>query len=202
MIKPILKNKFYMYDEKVYMLIATNVNVKYNLEEKYLVVDSFAGFTFCIPLKTLPLFTVGDLCVNLYIDLQNANIVTVDAEFDYILRDAKEGNYISLFNNCYSNKSLPIYILEEYSNDERFTIFVDYLDALFSRQYCGTINNFIEYNGALNEFDSTVKVGSKVYITGRQDLLTVLNTTGTSVSFEEISGMFSICDVRSIVYNN
>ena len=202
MFKPVLKNKFYKYDEKVFMLIATNVNVKYNLEEKYLIVDSFAGFTFCIPSRALPLFSVGSSGVNLYIDLQNANMVAVDTEFDYILRDAKEGNYTSLFNDCYSNKSLPIYILEEYSNDERFTIFVDYLDALFSRQYCGTINNFIEYNGALNEFDSTVKVGSKVYITGRQDLLTVLNTTGTSVSFEEISGMFSICDVRSIVYNN
>lgn len=195
-----LNNKFYKYGEKVYMLVATSVSLEYNCVERYLTVEADLGFTFCIPVKVQPLMAGKDHKYNLYIDLQSASVVPVEADYDYLLRDAKEGDYISSYRRCYVDESLPIYLLDNYSRDKRFTLFIDYLDAVFSARFKGTINAFVMCDDFLNEFNDTVSIGRKVNLKGKEGSLTVMGTLGTLLSFEELSGWYSICDVRTIIY--
>lgn len=197
-----LNNKFYKYGEKVYMLVATSVYLEYNRVERYLTVEADLGFIFCIPVKVQPLVTGKEHKYNLYIDLQSAGVLPVEADNDYLLRDAKEGDYISSFRRCYVDESLPIHLLNSYSRDVRFTLFIDYLDAVFSSRFRGTINAFVMCDDFLNEFNDTVSIGRKVNLKGKDGNLTVMNTLGTLLSFEELAGWYSICDVRTIIYED
>ena len=115
--KNMLNNKFYKYGEKI-------VYLEYNCVERYLTVEADLGFIFCISVKVQPLVTGKEHKYNLYIDLQNASILPVEADNDYLLRDAKEGDYISSFRRCYVDESLPIYLINSYSRDVRFTLFI------------------------------------------------------------------------------
>lgn len=54
----------------------------------------------------------------------------------------------------------------------------------------------------LNEFNDTVSIGRKVNLKGKDGNLTVMNTLGTLLSFEELAGWCSICDVRTIIYED
>lgn len=197
-----LNNKFYKYGEKVYMLVATSVYLEYNRVERYLTVEADLELYFCIPVKVQPLVMGKEHKYNLYIDLQSAGVLPVEADNDYLLRDAKEGDYISSFRRCYVEESLPIYLLNSYSRDVRFTLFIDYLDAVFSSRFRGTINTFVMCDDFLNEFNDTVSIGRKVNLKGKDGNLTVMNTLGTLLSFEELAGWYSIYDVRTIIYED
>ena len=66
----------------------------------------------------------------------------------------------------------------------------------------GTINAFVMCDDFLNEFNDTVSIGRKVNLKGKDGNLTVMNTLGTLLSFEELAGWYSICDVRTIIYDD
>lgn len=193
-------NKFYAYNGDVYLLITRGVKASMSKEyDKCLVIETQYRFTFCIPVRKEYSNLNEDLRYNLYLDLQTGNPVLIEEYTDYIYKSDTDLDYIFKFRSCYSDRKMVIYLTEETKDDYRFYAYVGYLDAVFSGEYEGEIDGFLDTLDGSNIILSYVYVGASVLIEDDSPFDLVTGIDGLNFVLNSRKGVYSICDIKALV---
>ena len=192
--------KLYAYNGDVYLLITRGVKASMSKEyDKCLVIETQYRFTFCIPVRKEYSNLNEDLRYNLYLDLQTGNPVLNDEYTDYIYKSDTDLDYIFKFRSCYSDRKMAIYLTEETKDDYRFYAYVGYLDAVFSGEYEGEIDGFLDTLDGSNIILSHVYVGASVLIEDNSQFDLVTGIDGLNFVLNSRKGVYNICDIKALV---
>lgn len=193
-------NRFYEYNEDIYFLVARCVKASMSNEyDKCLVIETQYRFTFCIPVRKEYSNLNEDLRYNLYLDLQTGNPVLIEEYTDYIYKSDTDLDYIFKFRSCYSDRKMAIYLTEETKDDYRFYAYVGYLDAVFSGEYEGEIDGFLDTLDGSNIILSYVYVGASVLIEDDSPFDLVTGIDGLNFVLNSRKGVYNICDIKALV---
>lgn len=193
-------NRFYKVNDRMFLLVARCV--KASMSEEYdncLVITVHKGCTFCIPMNIKIGGLREDSRYNLYLDLDDGEPVLANVSHDWIGDSGKLVNYIFMFRACYSCRKLPIYLTEDTKNDIRFYAYTGYLDAVFTGDYEGEIDVFIETLDPSEIILSYIFVGASVLIKGHECFVDVEAIDGIKFKLENDSNWYSVCDIKALV---
>ena len=193
-------NRFYKVNDNVFFLVARCV--KAYMSEEYdncLVITVHKGCTFCIPMKRKFGGLSEDSRYNLYLDLNDGEPVLTDVNRDWIHEGNDPINCISKFRSCYSERKFPIYLTDDIKDDVRFYVYTGYLDAIFSGDYEGEINGFIEDLDTSDIVFESIYVGASVLIRGHEYFVDVEAIDGIKFKLENDSSWYNVCDIEAFV---
>lgn len=189
-------NRFYRVNDRVFLLVARCVGA--SMSEEYdncLVITVHKGCTFYIPMKRKIGGLIEDHMYNLYLDLDNGEPVLANVSHDWIHDGGELANYIFSFRACYSCRKLPIYLTEDTKDDIRFYAYTGYLDAVFTGDYEGEIDGFIETLDPSEITLSYIFVGASVLVRGKDYFVDVEVTNGINFKVKNDSEWYSVCDL-------
>ena len=104
-----------------------------------------------------------------------------------------------MFRACYSCRKLPIYLTEDTKDDIRFYAYTGYLDAVFTGDYEGEIDGFIETLDPSEIILSYIFVVASVLVRGKDYFANVEVIDGIKFKLENDSNWYSVCDIKALV---